>query len=29
MEAKAKGMVTLDVVLAKNAHNHKIPLITI
>ena len=29
MEAKAKGMVTLDVVLAKNAQNHKIPSITI
>lgn len=29
MEAKAKGMVTLDVVLAKNAKNHKIPSTTI
>ena len=29
MEVKAKGMVTLDVVLAKNAQNHKIPSITI
>lgn len=29
MEAKAKGMVTLDVVLAKNAKSHKIPSITI
>lgn len=29
MEAKAKGMVSLDVVLAKNAQNHKIPSITI
>ena len=29
MEAKAKGLVSLDVVLAKNAQNHKIPPITI
>lgn len=29
MEARAKGMVTLDVVLAKNAKSHKIPAITI
>jgi predicted nucleic acid-binding protein len=29
MQAKAKGMVTLDLVLAKNAKNHKIPSITI
>lgn len=29
MQAKAKGMVSLDVVLAKNAQNHKIPSITI
>lgn len=29
MEAKAKRMVTLDVVLARNAKNHKIPSITI
>jgi predicted nucleic acid-binding protein len=29
LEAKAKGMVTLDVVLAKNAKNHKIPSITL
>lgn len=29
MEAKAKGMVTLDVVLAKNAKNHKISSVTI
>jgi predicted nucleic acid-binding protein len=29
MEAKAKGLVTLDVVLAKNAQNHKIPSIVI
>lgn len=29
LEAKAKGMVTLDVVLAKNAKSHKIPSITI
>jgi hypothetical protein len=29
MEAKAKGIVTLVVVLAKNAQNHKIPSITI
>jgi len=29
MDAKTKGMVTLDVVLAKNAQEHKIPSITI
>lgn len=29
MEAKAKGLVSLDVVLAKNAQNHKIPPIAI
>jgi uncharacterized protein len=29
MEAKAKGMVTLDVILAKNAQNHKIHSITL
>jgi len=29
LEAKAKGMVTLDLVLAKNAKSHKIPPITI
>lgn len=29
LEAKAKGMVTLDVVLAKNAKEHKISLATI
>jgi predicted nucleic acid-binding protein len=29
LEAKAKAMVTLDVVLAKNAKNHKISSITI
>lgn len=29
MEAKAKGMVTLDIVLAKNAKNHKIHPVTI
>ncbi len=29
MEAKAKGMVTLDMVLGRNAKNHKIHLITI
>lgn len=29
LEAKAKGMVTLDLVLAKNAKIHKIPSVTI
>ena len=29
MEAKAKGLVSLDVVLVKNAQNHKIPPIAI
>lgn len=29
LEAKAKGMVTLDIVLAKNAKKHKVALIAI
>jgi predicted nucleic acid-binding protein len=29
IEAKAKGMVTLDIVLSKNAQHHKIPTVAI